>query len=617
MLAIAAWSLNTQSGARSIARIAVSALGGKLALGTVDGTIAGPLTVTDLRYRDPEAGIDARLQRVHVDMVFRRAVPPARSRAQAASERHRRRVVRTDETAGRNRRSRSACNRRSTSSIDSFALDSARIRRDEALLVEITRAAFSGRWTSRDLTVKKLDVRSPQGEIEFAGRVREREIYSGDGHGSFRWTVGERSYAGVLDTRTQGSDATLALKLTAPLDLDLQAEVTQSSQWPWRFTLEAPRFDPREEVLPDSSLTSLAASLSGHGSAEQGAISGKIVINDEPLLIEPLRFMRKGESVSIDTILRISRETGGAIHIGGDVDLGRTPVIAKVAAKWHEVVVPVAWAGQELHTRGDLNLQGSSESYTARGTLSLGPPERIADVALNVKGTPQRVELEQFDISQQAGRLAARGRIDLQPQLAWDVTAVAKDFDPGAFAAAWRGKLGFDIASQGRMLEEGPEATLRLTQLRGELRGRPLSGNADLSLTPPLVASGTVALNSGESALRFRGRSSDQLDATVSLDVASLNDWIPNSGGNLQASFVVRGKWPEISIDGNASGRDLHAADIRVESLSAQADVDDPRNPQGSIRLDLVKLTAAGYQFDSCANRGERHSARRTASPCA
>ena len=152
-------------------------------------------------------------------------------------------------------------------------------------------------------------MRSPQGEIEFAGRVREREIYSGDGHGSFRWTVGERSYAGVLDTRTQGSDATLTLKLTAPLDLDLQAEVTQSSEWPWRFTLEAPRFDPREEVLPDSSLTSLAASLSGHGSAEQGAISGKVVINDEPLLIEPLRFMRKGESVSIDTILRISRET--------------------------------------------------------------------------------------------------------------------------------------------------------------------------------------------------------------------------------------------------------------------------------------------------------------------
>ncbi len=108
-----------------------------------------------------------------------------------------------------------------------------------------------------------------------------------------------------------------------------------------------------------------------------------------------------------------------------------------------------------------------------------------------------------------------------------------------------------------------------------------------------------MALNSGQSELRFRGRSSDQLDATISLDVASLNDWVPDSGGELQAEFVVRGKWPDLSINGDARGRDLHAANVRVESLNARADVDDPRNPEGSIRLDLTKLTAAGFQFDT------------------
>ena len=142
--------------------------------------------------------------------------------------------------------------------------------------------------------------------------------------------------------------------------MELQAQVTQTATWPWRFTLEAPRFDPREELLPDSSLTSLAASLSGHGSVEQGAISGKVLINDEPLLIEPLRFMRNGNDVTVDTILRISRANGGAIHIGGDVDLGRDPVTAKVVATWNDIVVPAAWVGQELFTRGELNLQGSA-----------------------------------------------------------------------------------------------------------------------------------------------------------------------------------------------------------------------------------------------------------------
>jgi translocation and assembly module TamB len=69
-IGVVAWSVTTQSGTRSVARIAVKTLGGKLALGRIEGTIAGPLTIEQLRYNDPEAGIDARLQRVHVDIVL-------------------------------------------------------------------------------------------------------------------------------------------------------------------------------------------------------------------------------------------------------------------------------------------------------------------------------------------------------------------------------------------------------------------------------------------------------------------------------------------------------------------------------------------------------------------
>ncbi|HXS89738.1 MAG TPA: translocation/assembly module TamB domain-containing protein [Steroidobacteraceae bacterium] len=598
LLGIAAWGVSTQSGTRSIARIAVDALGGKLALGQVEGTIAGPLTVTGLRYNDPEAGIDARLQRVYVDVVltdlFRARVHVHDLQVSGVD-------VGLSEPTKPPEKSTKPFSLKPPIDvvIDSLALESARIHRDQALLVELTRAAFGGHWTSRDLAVKQLEVHSPQGKIEFAGSVRQRGIYMGGGHGSFRWKAGERSYAGTLETRSEAADATLLLKLTAPLDLELQAEVTQKKTWPWRFRLEVPRFDPREELLPSSSFTSLAASLSGHGSTDQGAISGKLVLNDEPLLIEPLRFIRNGDDVAIDSVLRISRANGGAIHLGGDVNLGREPVTAKVAATWNDIVVPIAWVGQELFTHGKLDVQGSADAYTAQGKFAIGPQDRVADIALDLRGTPQRVELAQFDIAQQAGRLQARGRIDLQPQLAWDLTAVAKDFDPGAFAAAWRGRLGFDLASQGRMLEKGPEASLRLTQLRGELRGRPLSGNADLSLAPPLIASGTLAMKSGKSELNFRGRNGERLDATVSLNIASLNDWVPDSGGELHAAFVVRGKWPDLSIEGDANGRDLHAANVRVESLSARANVDDPRNPAGSLQLDLTKLTAAGFQFDT------------------
>ncbi len=153
VLGVIAWSLNTHSGARSVARIAVNALGGKLALGNVEGTIAGPLTVTDLRYRDPEAGIDARLQRVHVDVVladiFRARVHVDELQASGID------VALHEPTKPPEEPKKPFSLKPPIDiEIDSLALDAARIRRDETPLVELTRAAFSGHWTSRDLAVK-------------------------------------------------------------------------------------------------------------------------------------------------------------------------------------------------------------------------------------------------------------------------------------------------------------------------------------------------------------------------------------------------------------------------------------------------------------------------------
>jgi translocation and assembly module TamB len=145
-----AWVVNTQSGTRSIARIAVDALGGKLALDTVAGTIAGPLTVTGLRYKDPEAGIDARLQSVHVDIVlseiFRKRVHVHELQARGID-------VALSEPTKPPQKSQQPFSLKPPIDIeiDSLALDSARIRRDQTPLVELTRAAFSGHWTSRDL----------------------------------------------------------------------------------------------------------------------------------------------------------------------------------------------------------------------------------------------------------------------------------------------------------------------------------------------------------------------------------------------------------------------------------------------------------------------------------
>lgn len=606
------WLLNAQSGARWIASTASNAMGAKLEIGTVDGTIAGPLTLRDVRYVDPAAGLDVNIEAVSLDLALRELMRmTVRVRdADVSSVR----VLLSESTQTTEPAPASepfTLEPPIDVIVDRFAARDVVVRNAEAPLLEITRAAFAGHWTSADLAVKQLEVQSPQGEVEFTGRVAQGDVYVGEGRGEFRWRVGERTFAGDLTTTAEAEDVVLRLELDQPIDARLDAFLKQADRWPWRFTLEAPRFDPRENLMPGSSIESLAASLSGSGFLDQGVLQGRVVLNGEPLTIETLRFTREPERFAFDAALRVA-ESEGALVAKGAVQTLEDGWRADVDANWNDVVVPAVWAGQELHTKGQIAFRGNPQKYKADGAVSIGPPQRVADIRFDVNGSTDVVQLSQLDLVQPGGQLAARGELKLKPRIAWSLDATARGFDPGAFAAAWRGNLNFELASTGRIAEEGPSASVRLSDLSGRLRGRRVEGAADLSLRPPLLVAGTMRLSSGASVVRFDGKPGDQIDATLVVDVESLNDWIPEGGGELGAKFDIVGRWPELSIDGRARGRELNAFDARVAALAVDANVDNPLDPKGEVQIDLKQLTAAGFEFTSVeANAAGDQSAHR------
>lgn len=603
-----AWVLNTPSGTRFAAARAQAAFGDKLAIGSIDGSIAGPLLITDFRYRDPAAGIDARVARLELELALRdlwqSLVHVKRLDINGID------VLMTAPTEPPPEQPAKPFSLKPPIDIavDSFLAQAVKIRNPEAMLVAVTRAAFAGRWTSEALAIQTLDVQSPQGYVTFAGRVSQGKAYAGDGKGQFRWIAGERTFAGTLLVTANEAEAAVSSALSEPLQAQLHAKVAQASDHQWQLQLEVPRFDPREGLMPGSSFESLAASLRGEGTLAQGMVSGRVMINDEPLQLESVRFTRSEERLLLESLLRIGA-TAGEVMANADIQFSEESWTSKASARWRDVVVPPAWAGQELYTRGELSFEGNPQLYDAKGRLTLGPQQQQADIALEVRGTPELVELKQFDIVQPKGRLAATGKVTLQPQLAWVVDARGQDFDPGAFAVEWPGSLRFQLATQGKLTEQGPDATLKLAELRGRLRGRPISGDADMTLTAPYLPAGTLVLNSGQSKLRVQAAKGERIDATIAVDVASLNDWVPNSGGSLDADFRVRGKWPDVAIDGNARGSELQMNDMRVSQLSLEADVNKPLDPDGAVQLTMAGLAAAGFEFDTLQVNASGNSA--------
>ena len=480
--------------------------------------------------------------------------------------------------------------------LDRLQLADVSVQRDQQTLVQVDAASAAGAWTDAGMNVRQLDVRSPQGEIHFQAAISGSDTYVGEGRGRFRWQAGARTYAGTLQGQAQNDLATLNAQLTSPLPAHLQIDLQQRKPGPWTLTLEVPKFDPSKELMPESSLRSLAVSLRGAGDLTQATLNGRIAVNEEPLQLERIHVERSQREITLDTLVRPRQ---GALRANGTVLLADKPASAKLDLKWQDVVIPESWAGQVLHTQGEIHFDGGAEAYAATGALRLGPPHRLAQVQLDVKGSPQRVQLQRFDIVQAAGTLQATGQLDLQPSIAWQAWARARHFNPGEFAAAWPGDLNFELTSQGRMSEQRPEASLQLTNLDGQLRRRPLRGDADLHVSPDIVLAGTVDIRSGRSRIRVQGERGDVMNARATIEVPTLDDWLPATGGELHGQLTAKGRWPALKVEGRVRGSSLRMSTASTEALALSFDISEPTHPRGEIALDASRIAASGLVFDT------------------
>ena len=270
---VVTWMLSTTSGTRwTVARV-VSVLGDKLAIGSTEGTIAGPLELRNLRYRDPAMGVDLRIARVGVDVVMADLLRrTAHVRTLTISGLN---VALSEPTEPPEESKPLSLEPPIDMVLDSLDLERARIERDDVPLLEITRAQFAGRWTDVDLAIQKLALDSPQGRLRFAGRLDNGRNRIGNATGEFRWRFGERTVAGTLKALSKDKATTLTTNLSAPVDARLDLKLMAEETLPWSFTLDVPRFDPRKDLLPDTRVSSLALALIGKGTLERGRVSGE------------------------------------------------------------------------------------------------------------------------------------------------------------------------------------------------------------------------------------------------------------------------------------------------------------------------------------------------------
>jgi translocation and assembly module TamB len=602
------WLLCTSSGLRFALVQAQRLAHGALQVQQAEGRLIGPIDVALLRYDDGK-GTTATITRTHLDWTI------------AALLYKRLHIVdldvqRVDVALPAPQKNTSSSGGFSLKPpvalfLDRVHIGPVTIQQGGKPLFAANQLDLSGNWTSSGFDVTKLALRAPDGHVDLIGKLSIGRRYRGNGRADIAWKVGDLEYAGTLDAQSDGRRAHMRLALLQPTAAQWQIDLDQSANNTWTTQLDVPSFDPKP-LLGSSSITRLGVHLQGNGSQQGGTLTGQLDLNAYRVLLQPLRASldKDFKQLTLQQLQIASPQIKGVVQAAGTVQLDAKPVSAELAIDWKGVELPADLAGQVLASDGRLAAKGSADAYHAEGDVTIGPPGKLAKLALNLDGTPQNIQLHTLSLLQPQGKFTAQGVLTLQPEMAWRLQADADKFDPGLLFATWQGSLDADLATQGTLAKNGPDATLDLRKLQGTLRQRPLRGAGHLHLSPNHVVDGMLDLASGSSTVKLQARPGNRNDANVTLAIASLNDWLPQAGGALNGQFRVRGQYPGLAVSGTLQGQSLAWEKQQVQQLQLQADIPDISSIGGKLQLNATGVQLGGLAFKQIHVNGQGTSAQ-------
>ena len=452
------WLLGTGAGLRFALARAEAASGGALHVQQAHGRLIGPLDLAGVRYDDGQ-GTVVRVAKAQLDLRFWPLL--SRRLHVLALDADGIDVALPKSTDEATRSGGMSLQPPIELVLDRAQVGAVNVTRDGQPLFASNQLELAGSWTNRGIELRQLVLQAPDGHANLDGELVVGESYQGHGKVAFAWKVGDTAYAGSLDAHGDVKQAQLDFRLSAPIVAQMQMKLSQGGDHAWTGKLDAPRFDPGP-ILGASSLQALAIAVQGHGDRYGGTLEGRVDLDDRTLLLQPLRaqFDRDYHTLTLQQLKLGSPQIKGNLQASGTVQLAAKPVSAALDIRWSDVLLPADLVGQALASHGDLKASGNADNYHAEGTIGIGPPGKLAQLALNLDGTPRQVTLHTLALKQPQGSLQANGTLTLQPTLAWQAEASADKFDPGQLFAGWNGALDFEIASHGGLSKNGPDATL-------------------------------------------------------------------------------------------------------------------------------------------------------------
>ncbi|MEO8160593.1 MAG: translocation/assembly module TamB, partial [Arenimonas sp.] len=439
---------------------------------------------------------------------------------------------------------------------DSIVVDGLRVRYDGEAVLAISSLRAGVNVDAGRLHVEQLRLDSDRGRILLHGDYAPRDDYRTALKAAWLVPARDGRPAARLGLAARGSLAAMQVEVRGvapgPLRASLALHGRELPQWQLRSQVEGldPGLFTGAQAAP-----AWYATLTADGNGGQAKLSGRAQRGEFEMRVLPstLRIQRQ----RLDLQPLALELLGGRATLIGQADFAnadQASLRGQVSARG------LRWGAgdNEVLADGDFSVSGTTRQWAAIGKATLARGKQVAKLDFDARGDDKQLHLQRLGAVMPTGRLDATGELAWSPSLHYLANAQLAGFDPGYFAPDWPGAVNGHAQIKGeRRADGGLDTQLLLSELGGKLRGRALSGNADLSMHAAANAEartayeGKIALRLGDSRVDAQGRVAELIAVDAHFTPLHLADLLPKAGGSLEGLLRLHGPrdTPDLEVD--------------------------------------------------------------------
>ncbi|MDZ7595482.1 MAG: translocation/assembly module TamB domain-containing protein, partial [Thiobacillus sp.] len=246
--------------------------------------------------------------------------------------------------------------------------------------------------------------------------------------------------------------------------------------------------------------------------------------------------------------------------------------------------------------RAVLQLTGDAARQTLSGEVS----ESWGQGRFTLSHADAVLRLESANFSGQAGRLTAKGELQLDASRAFSAEFDAAQINPARFGKFPSGRLNARGEASGTL---APELRLqtRFTLPPGELEGRPVTGQGRLRIENRHLADADIDLNLAGNLAKLKGafgRAGDRLNWDINAPaLARLN---LGMAGRLTSTGSVSGDLAALQVEAVVAASGLRLpGDIAADTLNLELDLQAAANGAFTGQLDARGVQLAGQRLST------------------